>query len=86
MLNLFNHYFFYKGYFKSLVQYETDRKGVNMKEILCVLRISKLPLVPGHYRLSQPSTYFTISKASAAAMPTWLPLKEARLTVDSYAR
>lgn len=30
------------------------------------------------------STYLTTSKASAAGRLTWLPLKEAKLTIDSY--
>ena len=44
--------------------------------------ISKSPKLSS-FILSQVSTYFTISKASAAATPTWLPLKVARFTVDS---
>jgi len=30
------------------------------------------------------STYLTTSKASAAGRLTWLPLKDAKLTIDSY--
>jgi hypothetical protein len=64
-----------------------------MKYKYCLFRIqkfvcsreatSKSPRELSSQKLSQVSTYFTISKASAAATPTWLPLKVAKLTVDS---